>query len=413
MPHHTQCRICRSPLGQPFLDLGRAPLANAFPKSPAEFAGEPTYPLAVVACPSCGLVQLNYTVPAEQLYREYIYVSSTSEGVRRHAETLAGNLTGRFGWGPSDLLVEIASNDGTVLKAFALRGVRVLGVEPATNIAALAQRDGVPTVNDFFCKEVAAALAAKHGPVSGILGRHVFAHIDDLHGCLDGVASLLAKQGVLIIEVPYLGDLLDKLEFDTVYHEHLSYFSLDPVQTLCERHDLRLIDVERVGLHGGSVILYIQRADSGATPTARLEQMRREEQARQLAAPSTLAGFAERVALWKVQCETLIADLRRKGGRLVGYGAAAKANTLLNYCPEIAGALTVILDRSPHKQGRYTPGTHLPVRAAEEWKDVGASHMVILAWNFQDEIIRQMWPFVEQGGRFVQVLPTPREITPV
>lgn len=408
MPQHTHCRICETKLGTPFFDLGAMPLANAFLRSSADCAAEAAFPLAVVACSSCGLVQLTFTVPAEQLYRDYIYVSSTSEAVRAHADALAQNLVQRYRWDRSALVVEIASNDGTVLKAMARRGVRVLGVEPATNIARIAEADGIPTVNDFFSEQLGRTLAGQQGPVSAILGRHVFAHIDDLHGCLEGVLALLAEDGVLILEVPYLGDLLDKLAFDTIYHEHLSYFSLGSVQTLCARHGLRLVDVERVGLHGGSIILHIVRTGARAAAGPGLDSMLHEEQVRGLYEPATLTQFAKRVSVWKGQCEELIGSLVRSGARLVGYGAAAKANTLLNYCPEVARALRAILDRSPHKHDRLTPGTHVVVRPADSWKDERPSHMVVLAWNFQDEIIRQMRPFQEAGGRFVQVLPDPK-----
>lgn len=408
MPQHTYCRICDTRLGEPFLDLGAMPLANAFLRSSADCATEAVYPLAVAVCSSCGLLQLTFTVPAEQLYRDYIYVSSTSEAVRAHAEALARSLAERYRWDRSALVVEIASNDGTVLKAIAQRGVRVLGVEPATNIARIAEADGIPTVNEFFSERLGRTLARQQGPVSAILGRHVFAHIDDLHDCLKGVSALLAEDGVLILEVPYLGDLLDKLEFDTVYHEHLSYFSLGPVQTLCKRHGLRLVDVERIGLHGGSIILHIVRAGSRTAAGPRLEAMLREEQAKGLYEPATMVQFAKRASIWKGQCEELVAGLVRSGARLVGYGAAAKANTLLNYCPEVARTLSAILDRSPHKHGRLTPGTHIVVKPVDSWKDERPTHMVVLAWNFQDEIIRQMRPFQEAGGRFVQVLPDPK-----
>jgi len=407
MPNHIACRICRSPLSVPFLDFGSTPLANSFLKSPAEAKEEASYPLAVTVCQSCGLVQLTHVVSAELLYREYIYVSSTSEGVRAHAETLAERLVRRYGWGRSSLAVEIASNDGTVLKAIARRGVKVLGVEPARNIAALAEADGVPTINDFFSRDVGKALARDYGKATAILGRHVFAHIDDLHGCMEGVTAALHDDGVLTIEVPYLGDLLDKLEFDTIYHEHLSYFALGPIITLCKSHGLKLVDVERVGLHGGSVILHIQHERAAAEPSAVVEQMCREEQVRALCEPDTWVRFAQDVEAWKSQFEDLIDSLVRSGARLIGYGAAAKANTLLNYCPAAARSLSAILDRSPHKYGRYTPGTHIPVKPADGWEAEKATHIVILAWNFQDEIVRQMRAFADAGGRFVQVLPQP------
>ena len=381
------------------------PLANSFLAAPAEAATEMRYPLAVAGCGSCGLVQLTYVVPAETLYRDYIYVSSTSDAVRAHAEDLADGLARRYGWTSDVLVVEVASNDGTVLKAVQRRGLRVLGIEPALNIAAIAEAAGVPTVAEFFNETTAAAVRERHGLAAAILGRHVFAHVDDVHDFLRGVKRLLAPDGVLVVEVPYFGELIDKLEFDTIYHEHLSYFALAPVARLCDDHGLSLVDAEPVGLHGGSVILHIRR---GQRPgTARLERMRANERRRGLLEPATLVAFAGKVAAWKSRFEELLAATVARGGRLIGYGAAAKANTLLNYCPDVARTLACILDRSPHKQGRYTPGTHVRVVPADDWEPLKATHMVILAWNFRDEIMRQMKGFADAGGRFIVPIPDP------
>jgi hypothetical protein len=406
MPFHSHCRICRTELPEPFLDFGKTPLANAFLRSPDDFDREQCFPLAVAACPSCGLVQLNYVVPAEQLYRDYIYVSSTSEAVAAHAETLAQNLIEQYRWGPSSLLIEIASNDGTVLKAFSRRGVRVLGIEPASNVAALAEADGITTVNEFFTRDVARAVAKQHGQATGLMGRHVLAHIDDLHDCFEGVDALLSPGGVFIVEMPYLGDLLEHVEFDTIYHEHLSYFPLAPIRQLAEMHGLRLVDAEQIPLHGGSVVLHLRKGAAGV-PTARLERMFEEEQRKAFTSQSTLREFARLAETHKHDFEAFVDELSRSGARLIGYGAAAKANTMLNYCPVAAKALGVILDRSPHKHRWYTPGTHIRVQPPEAWRETGASHLLILAWNFQDEIVRQMHGFAEAGGQFVQVRPHP------
>lgn len=410
MASHTLCRICGTRLPPPFLDLATMPLANAFLRSPAEFDAEVRYPLAVTGCSVCGLVQLDYVVPAEQLYRDYIYVSATSDAVRAHAEGLAERLTRQYGWGPTHLVVEVASNDGTVLKAFQRRGTRVLGIEPARNIAEVAERAGVPTVPEFFTEASARGQHDRVGEAAAIIGRHVFAHVDDVHDFLRGVTRFLAKDGVLIIEVPYLGELIAKLEFDTIYHEHLSYFSLRPVDRLCTERGLRLVDVELTDLHGGSVILHICRVDAPRRPSELLERMLREEDARGLASAEVLDTFAERVRAWKRRVEDFVADLHRSGADLIGYGAAAKANTLLNYCPEVARALRLILDKSPLKHGLYTPGTHIPVEPVERWASDPATHLLILAWNFQQEIMRQMRPFAERGGHFVLPIPEPRVV---
>lgn len=407
MPGHTRCRACETTLPEPFLDLGGMPLANAFLASPDEFAREPSFPLAVAMCPRCGLAQLTFVVPAEQLYRQYWYVSSTSEAVRRYAIDLAARLVGLHRLTSSDLVIELGSNDGLVLQAFQQHGVRVLGVEPAKNIAALARMHGVPTVEEFFSEGLARTLAHQEGQAAVIVGRHVFAHIDDLHDFFRAVARWLADDGVLLIEVPYFWDLIAQLEFDTIYHEHLSYMSLEPVVWLCARHGFQLIDVERVALHGGSVLLWIRKAGPAATPTARLQAMRDEERQLRLADPEPLSDFSARVSAWKRAFEQAVGALTRAGASMVGYGAAAKASTLLNACPTAANALRYILDQNPLKHGRYTPGTHLRVVPVETWEQDGITHMLILAWNFKDEIMAQMQHFAKRGGRFFIPIPHP------
>lgn len=409
MPAHTHCRICKTLLPPPFFDLGDMPLANSFLGSPDEFEREESFPLAVASCPGCGLVQLDYVVPAERLYRDYIYVSSTSEGVAAHADVLSGSLITQYGWDASDLVVEVASNDGTVLKAFKRRNVRVLGVEPALNIAAIAERDGVPTIAEFFNPSSAQTVLSGHGRAAGILGRHVFAHVDDVHSFFEAVDACLAPDGVFVVEVPYLGDFLEKLEFDTIYHEHLSYVSLEPMARLCGMHGFELVDVERGSLHGGVIILHMQRLGVGR-PSERLRRMLETERLLKLSHPASLQAFVRGVTEWKEKFESLISGLASSGARFIGYGAAAKANTLLNYCPDVARSLTRILDRSPHKQGRYTPGSHIRVEPAECWESFGATHMVVLAWNFHQEIMRQMSAFADRGGRFIVPIPSPRVV---
>ena len=403
----THCRICGEPLPDPFLDLGRMPLANAFLRLPAEFPGEERYPLAVCLCQRCGLVQLTVTVPPEQLYRAYPYVSSTSAAVRRYAGELAGQVIEKLGLGSSHQVVELGSNDGLVLRAFQERGVRVLGVEPARNVAAVARENGVHTVEEFFGEETGQRLARDFGPASVILGRHVFAHIDDLHDFFRGVDRLLTPKGVLLIEVPYLGNLYREIEFDTIYHEHLSYIALRPVEVLAQAHGFQLWDVERVPLHGGSILLWMVRGQAPGHPSDRLRALRSEEERLRLDRAETWAEFSRRLARWKEHFEKGVDSLSRAGARWAGYGAAAKANTLLNFCPSVAERLTAVLDRNPWKHGTYTPGTHLPVVSADRWEANGTTHLLILAWNFKEEIIAQMEPFARAGGRFFVPIPRP------
>ena len=411
MPQHTHCRICQTALPEPFLDLGNMPLANSFLKAPSEFAGEAAYPLAVAGCPTCSLVQLTYVVPAEQLYRDYIYVSSTSDGVTAHADYLAKTLSKQYGWGAGDLILEVASNDGTVLKAFQRQGLPVLGVEPALNIAKIAVAAGVPTVAEFFNAASAETVFASHGQAAAILGRHVFAHIDNLHEFMEAVKRCLRPDGVLLIEVPYLRDFLEKREFDTIYHEHLSYVSLKAVEHLCAQHGMALVDAETISLHGGSVIMHMRHAAASSGPSDRLRTLLAAEESLGLGRAERLAQFARDVQEWKARFEGLVRQLKADGATLIGYGAAAKANTLLCYCPEAAASLAYILDRSSHKQGKYTPGSHIKVEGVDYWQQgPRATHMVVLAWNFADEIMRQMQPFADAGGRFVVPIPEPRVV---
>lgn len=411
MSHHTHCRICHSLLPEPFLDLGSMPLANAFLSSQEEFSQEKTYPLAVTNCLECGLVQLTYVVSPEELYRDYIYVSSTSESVRAYAKSLAIRLVRELKLETSHFVVEVGSNDGTVLKPFQRQGLKVLGIEPARNIARIANADHVPTLDEFFSAGVAGQIVKEHGQAHVILARHVFAHFDDPHDFFQGVKSLLVPGGALFIEVPYLGDFIEGLEFDTIYHEHLSYLALEPLVRLCDLHRLSLVDVTRVPLHGGSILLEIRNTQGQNGMTDRLKQMMREEKEKGFLSPKRLERFAKDVFRWKETFEELMSRLAKDGIPLLGYGAAAKANTLLNFCPRASAHVKYILDKSPHKQGRYAPGTHLQVVPAERWKEEEKSaHILILAWNLQEEIRRQLRPFAERGGRFVIPIPKPEVV---
>lgn len=409
MPVNSRCRACLTPLGDPFLDLGLQPPSNAFLRSEAEFAHERTFPLAVVACASCGLAQTTFDVPGEDIFNDdYVYVSGTSEGVRAHARALAAGLAPALSERPDALVIEVASNDGTVLAPFRDAGLRVLGIEPAGRIAEMARRAGIETISEFFGRDLAPEVARSHGPADLILARHVFAHVPDVRDFLEGARALLAVDGAILIEVQYLKPLLEGLQFDTIYHEHMSYWAIQPLERLCAALDLALVDTRPVALHGGSILFEIRHAGGELGGSRRLEAMRKAELEAGTCDPATHADFAARVRDWTATFSTLLEELETGGARLIGYGAAAKANTALNTCPEAAGRLRVILDKNPLKQGTFTPGTHLRVEPAARWRDFDATHMVLLAWNFADEIRRQMAPFAAAGGRFVLPIPEPR-----
>lgn len=412
MPVNARCRACLHPLGEPFLDLGPQPPSNSFLRSPADFESEKRFPLAVVACAACGLAQTTFDVPGEDIFNDqYVYVSATSEGVRAHAESLAESLAPGLRARAHPLVVEVASNDGTVLKAFRARGLRVLGIEPSGTIAEMARRDGIETISEFFNQVMAPGVAREHGHAALILARHVFAHVEDVRSFLAGGRELLAPDGSILIEVHYLKSLLEGLQFDTIYHEHMSYWAIQPLERLCAALGLTLVDTWPVDLHGGSIIFEIQHQATARPPSARLRDMRTAEAAAGTCDPATHQAFARRVHAWRHAFVSLVDSLVRDGARIVGYGAAAKANTALNFCPEVARHLPFILDRNPLKQGTFTPGTHIPVVPVEALGESDATHMLILAWNFQAEIRRQMAEFARGGGRFILPIPDPRVVT--
>jgi len=407
-----KCRICQEVLPPAELRLGAMPLANEFLESRNDPPQE-TFPLSVTRCPGCSLWQLDRVIPPERLYRNYIYLSSISSTVGQHARQLAAEMIPRYGLDKESLVAEIASNDGTVLQAFHDQGIPVLGIEPARNIAALARAKGLETCEEFFDLSLARQLRNEGKRARLILARHVCAHVDDVVGFLCGVGELLEPKGVFVAEFPYLGELVENLEFDTIYHEHLSYFSLASFGEACARADLEIFDVEPIRLHGGSVLVHVARKDSGRKPSARLGKIRQAEEASGLNAAETLGNFARRLQEWKKQMLALVAEVQSSGGRLAGYGAAAKANTLLNYVPEVAEALECVFDLSPWKQGKWTPGTRRWVRPPGEWKKIQPSHLLLLAWNFQDEIREQLSEFETSGGKFVVPFPRPRVLAPL
>ncbi len=403
----STCRVCGSERQTPLVDYGQMPLAGGF-LSQDELAYQAAFPLRLARCVECTEMQILDVVPPAEIFTQYSYVSSTTRTLIDHFAEMGCEIVAAEG-AAGRLVVEFGCNDGVLVRPMLAAGARVVGVDPS-DVAFRASQDGRwPLVQTYFDDVAAAQVKAEYGPARIVTGNNVFAHVDDVHGFLEGVDACLAEDGVFIIEVPYLADFLEKLEFDTIYHEHLSYVSLAPMERLCAMHDFELVDVERASLHGGSIVLHMRRKGVG-TPSGRLRQMIDTERGLRLSEPLGLASFVEGVRLWKVGFETLVDELVGSGATLIGYGAAAKANTLLNYCPRAAMSLQMILDRSPHKHGRYTPGTHIKVEPVERWQSSGATHMVILAWNFQNEIMRQMKAFEDRGGRFVVPIPAPQVV---
>jgi SAM-dependent methyltransferase len=403
------CLGCAGALGDPFLDLGLQPLANAFPS--AEDAGrpEPRYPLAVAYCAGCHLIQLTDTAPPEAMFGEYLYFTSYSDHFVAHARAMAATLIERFQLGPRRRVLEIASNDGYLLQAFQAHGVPVLGVEPARNVAAVATARGVPTLTRFFGPEVVDEVVRDVGRAHVIVGNNVLAHVPAINGFLTAVGACLAPDGAAVFEFPYLGEFLERTAFDTIYHEHVFYYSLAALEGLASRARLEVFDVERQPVHGGSLRVYLQHA--GARPIGpAVARLRAEEAAAGLTGPERYAGFARDVARLCRELVALLRRLRGEGRRLAAYGAPAKGTILLNTCGIGPDLLEFTVDRSPHKQGRLVPGVRLPIRPVEDLLREMPDFTLLLPWNLTEEIVDQQAEYLRKGGAFIVPVPTPRVV---
>jgi hypothetical protein len=407
MPKVESCRICGSAGLYFFLRLGPTPLANRFLSKKQLGEPEPAYPLDVCLCKRCGLVQLGFVVPPEILFRDYVYFSSTSSTIREHFAALAAEVLANFA-SKGDLVLEIASNDGVLLRNMIGSGVRTLGVEPATNIAAVANKAGVETLNDFFNSKTAQKIKSERGAAKVIIANNVFAHIPDLRDCVAGMESLLAADGTVIIEFPYLCDLYEKLEFDTVYHEHLSYFSLKPLMHLFSQFGMEIYDARKFPVHGGTMRIYVQKAGGGhKADTGVIASFLKREESMGLYSPEAYDSFAVKVGELRTGLVALLKRLKKGGSRIAIYSAPAKGNTLLNYCGIGTALADYAVDKSPAKQGLFTPGMHIPVFSLDKLHAEPPDYLLILAWNFQDEIMEQEKAFAENGGHFVIPIPAP------
>lgn len=402
------CRFCSKENIFKFLELGTMALANSFlTKDMLRSVKEPTYPLDVYFCEQCGLVQIGFVVPPDALFKDYIYFSATSDLVHKHADYLAKSFQKRFRLNKKSRVVEIASNDGTVLQYFKKTGVQTLGVEPAANIAKVAVQAGITTVNDFFNESTAQRIKEEHGPADIILGRHVFAHIPEIHGFVKGLKNLLALNGAVAIEAPYLIDFVEKNEFDTVYHEHYSYLSIRAMSYLFNLYDMEVFDAERVPIHGGSIIYFI--GHKGAhKKTETIAALVKAELERKLDKKETYIAFAERTRALRDSLLGLLRNLKRSGKRIAAYGAPAKGNTLLNYCGVTTDLVEYTVDKSPYKQNLYTPGAHLPVYHPDKLAKDRPDYVLLLAWNFADEILVQQKAYRDKGGKFILPIPEVR-----
>jgi SAM-dependent methyltransferase len=403
----SSCRSCDAATLELVLSLGRTPLANALLTKQQLGEPEETYPLDLVFCRSCSLLQITETVPPERLFREYLYFSSFSDTMLRHAETLVAKLIQSRGLDRASRVVEVASNDGYLLQFYAHVGIPVLGIEPAENVARFAREvRGVPTVGEFFGIELADRLVSEGVQADVLHAHNVLAHVSDLNGFVAGIERSVAPGGIAVIEVPYVKDMLDRCEFDTVYHEHLCYFSATALCRLFERHGLTAADVERVPVHGGSLRLSVGREKQGQ----RVNRMLQEEASWGVDDVDVYRAFGDRVDWLKRSLRETLRRVKREGARVAAYGAAAKGSTLLNCFHIGAETLEFVVDRSAHKQGRFMPGVHLPIYAPEKLLEERPDYVLLLTWNLADEILEQQAAYRRAGGKFIVPVPEPHVV---
>ena len=400
-----RCRSCGSARFAPVIDLGETPLANAIVDPKAADRAEQRYPLRAVMCRDCSLVQITETVSPELLFSKYVYFSSFSDLAVSAAKALSERLVQSRKLSHSSLVIEAASNDGYLLQHYRDLGIPVLGIEPAANIAGVASAKGIRTERAFFGRALGEQLASRGLRCDVFHANNVLAHVADLNGFVAGISAILKPDGVASIEVPYLGELIDELEFDTIYHEHLCYFSATALDRLFARHELILWDVERLSIHGGSLRLFV--GHPGVQRTDRLETLLSDENARGLTEAPAYADFQMRVAELRKDLLALIRGLKSSGKTIAAYGASAKGATLLNYCGIGRDLLDFVADRSTVKQGNLMPGAHLPIVTEDQLLARKPDYVLLLAWNFADEILLQQKAYRDAGGKFIIPVPKP------
>ncbi len=399
------CRFCNSVLTTTFVDLGASPLANSYLAPDALRQMEPFYPLHAYVCDACQLVQVEAVEAPERIFKDYAYFSSFSKSWLAHARGFAVSARERFNLGADHLVVEVASNDGYLLQYFQEAAIPVLGIEPADNIAAFAREKGIPTVARFMGSALADELVVEGRQADLLVGINVFAHVPALHDFVAGLAKLLKREGTLCLEFPHLLRLMEQRQFDTIYHEHFSYFSLLTASSVLAHHGLRVFDVEQVPTHGGSLRLFACHQASGRETMPAVAALAAEERSKGLDRAETYKSFSESV--WRVKRNLLrfLIDARERNKTVVGYGAPAKGNTLLNFCGIREDLLPYTVDVSPHKQNQFLPGTHIPIYPPARIAETRPDYVLILPWNLRDEIISQMSHIRAWGGQFVVPLP--------
>jgi hypothetical protein len=405
----VKCRFCKSPLQHTFVDLGMSPLCESFLKRNDLNRMEPFYPLHVRVCSECYLVQLEEYVRPEHIFSEYAYFSSYSESWLKHCSAYVDMITERLKLNGESLAVELASNDGYLLQYFVAKGIPALGVEPAINVAKVAEERGVRTLVEFFGIQTAKEMVRAGQSADLIIGNNVLAQVPDLNDFIGGIRILLKPQGVLTLEFPHVQRLMEQNQYDTIYHEHFSYFSLLTTEKILSRHGLTVFDVDELPTHGGSIRVYGKHTTDASKPvTDRVVKLRERELTLGLHRMETYANFAEQVRESKRSLLELLIRLRREGKSVVGYGAPGKGNTLLNYCGIRTDFLEFTVDRNPYKHGRFTPGTHIPIYPVEKIAERRPDYVLILPWNIRDEILKQLAYAREWGAKFIVPIPKAR-----
>jgi len=407
-----RCRLCGGGLEHTFVDLGMSPLCESFLAPGQLDTMEPYFPLHALVCGTCFLVQLKEYVSPEQIFGEYAYFSSYSTSWVAHARAYCAMIKQRLDLGPDSLVVELASNDGYLLQHFLPLGVPVLGIEPAANVARVAIDKGIATQVDFFGVALADALVTAGRRADLIIGNNVLAQVPDLNDFVAGMVRLLKPEGVITLEFPHLERLMAENQFDTIYHEHFSYFSLITIEHLADRHGLKLIDVDELPTHGGSLRVYLARADSRRSASARVADLLARERRAGLCDLATYGSFAEQVKSTKRKLLAFLIAAKDEGRTICGYGAPGKGNTLLNYCGIGTDFLAFTVDRNPYKHGRVTPGMHIPIHPVDAIDAYRPDYVLILPWNLRDEIVQQMRHVADWGCRFVVPIPEVAVIDP-
>ncbi|MFN8445486.1 MAG: class I SAM-dependent methyltransferase [Caldilineaceae bacterium] len=400
------CRFCSAPLQHTFVDLGMSPLCESFLAESQLNGMEPFYPLHVYVCERCFLVQLEEYVDPVEIFSEYAYFSSYADTWLQHCQRYTESMIQRFGLDKNSQVVEVASNDGYLLQYFVAAGIPALGIEPARNVAKVAIEKGVPTLVDFFGKALAQQLAAQGQQADLLLGNNVMAQVPNLNDFVAGLKLLLKPTGVITIEFPHLMRLMAGNQFDTIYHEHFSYFSLGTTEKLFAAHGLTIFDVEELPTHGGSLRIYAGHQEDTSKPvTARLQKLCQVEREAGLQSLAAYSAFSEQVKQTKRKLLHSLIELRAAGKQIVGYGAPGKGNTLLNYCAIRTDFLDYTVDRNPYKHGKFTPGTHIPIFPPDQINQTQPDYVLILPWNLKDEIMKQLEPIRQWGGKFIIPIP--------